>query len=58
MKRNNLPCVLPVAGGDNLGFVAMSRSNCSAGSKHQAQTTFDPRPGRPIHYMAGPGRFS
>jgi hypothetical protein len=44
MKGNSLPCVLPKAGGDNLGFEAMSRSNCSACSKHQAQTTSDPRP--------------
>jgi len=44
MKGNSLPCVLPQAGGDNLGFEAMSRSNCSACSKHQAQTTSDPRP--------------
>ena len=49
MNGNSLPCVLPKAGDDDLGFVALSRSTCSAGAKRQAQTTSDPRPGRQVH---------
>ena len=49
MKGKSLPCVLPKAGDDNLGFVVLSSSNCSAAAKHRVQTTSDPRPGRQVH---------
>ena len=57
-KFNTRPGVLPDAGGETLGFVALSGSNCSAGATYQAPTTSDPRTGRHIHYMAGPCRIS
>jgi hypothetical protein len=57
-KFNTRPGVLPEAGGETLGFVALSGSNCSAGATYHAPTTSDPRTGRHIHSMAGPCRFS
>jgi hypothetical protein len=50
MESNSLPCVLPTCGGNNLGFVALSGSNCSAGSKHQRRTTCGPRPKRHLQH--------
>ena len=42
MSLNSLPCVLPEIGGDSCGFVALPRSACSAGSRHQVGIDLDP----------------
>jgi transcriptional regulator len=64
MRLNSLPCVLPEVGGDSCGFVALSRSACSASSRHQVGIDLDPGQGTtailapcdPIFMVSGAAR--